>query len=122
MIRFKHNILPVWFQFDGDEATLNRAKQSIVDDISMNGLSNYTGYADEFDEPTEEEKQWDGSPDFTVTLEPKEAVSEEPVKEDKTSKTTTKKGSKQPRLPMDKFAGVVGADTETPKKSQKTSS
>ena len=62
MIRFKHNILPVWFQFDGDEETLSRAKQSIIEDIKLNGLNHYTGYADIHDEPSDEEKEWDGSP------------------------------------------------------------
>ena len=59
MIRFKHNILPVWFQFDGDEAILNRAKQSIVDDIKLNGLNHYTALADEWDTASEEEKEWE---------------------------------------------------------------
>jgi len=116
MIRFKNNILPVWFQWDGDEASLERAKQTIIDDVRNNGLSNYTGYADEFDEPTKEEKEWDGSADFTVTLEPKEAVSEEPVKEDKTSKTTASSKTSKPKLPMDKFS------EETPTKTEKTAS
>ena len=116
MIRFKHNILPVWFQFDGDEETLSRAKQSIIEDIKLNGLNHYTGYADIHEEPTSEEKEWDGSPDFTLTLEPEEAVSEEPVKEETTSKTTASSKTSKPKLPMDKFAN------KTTTKSEKTAS
>tara|TARA_R100000315_G_C5148130_1_gene84810 strand:- start:90 stop:437 length:348 start_codon:yes stop_codon:yes gene_type:complete len=115
MIRFKNNILPVWFQWDGDEASLERAKQTVIDDIKNNGLSNYTGYADEFDEPTKEEKEWDGSPDFTLTLKTEEAVKEEPVQE-KTSKTTASSKTSKPKLPMDKFS------EETPTKTEKTAS
>lgn len=110
MIRFKHNVLPVWFQFDGDEAILDRAKQSIIEDIKLNGLDHYTTLADEWDTATEEEKEWDGSPDFTVTLTPNEAVSEEPVKEDKTSKVTKK--SSKTKLPMDKFSEKTTPTTE----------
>ena len=46
MIRFKNNVLPVWIQWDGDEEYFERAKQSIIDDIKLNGLDHYTGYAD----------------------------------------------------------------------------
>ena len=62
MIRYKNRVLPVWIQWDGDEQYFERAKQSIIDDIRLNGLDHYDGYADLHDMPTEEEKQWDGSP------------------------------------------------------------
>ena len=35
MIRFKNNVLPVWFQWDGDEESLEQAKQTIIDDINI---------------------------------------------------------------------------------------
>ena len=46
MIRFKNNVLPVWFQWDGDEESLERAKETIIEDIRLNGLDHYTGFAD----------------------------------------------------------------------------
>jgi hypothetical protein len=112
MIRFKHNILPVWFQFDGDEAILNRAKQSIVDDIKLNGLNHYTALADEWDTASEEEKEWDGSPDFTVKLETptEESADDSEVKESTTSKVTKK--SSKPKLPMNKFSEKTTTTTE----------
>ena len=107
MIRLKNKVLPVWFQFDGDESQLERAKQTIIDDITMNGFSHYTTYVDIMDQPDEEEKNWDGQPDATVTLTPK-------VNEGLPSGNNPN---------MDKFADsveettdtkVVGADTESP--------
>ena len=65
--------------------------------------------------PTDEEKEWDGSPDFTLTLKTEEAVKEEPVQE-KTSKTTASSKTSKPKLPMDKFS------EETPTKTEKTAS
>ena len=106
MIRLKNNVLPVWFQFDGDEAQLERAKQTIIDDITMNGFKHYTTFVDIMEQPTEEEKNWDGTADATITLTPE-------------SKTNPGLPSSNPN--MDKFADnveettdtkVVGADTE----------
>ena len=115
MIRFKNNVLPVWFQWDGDEASLERAKQTIIDDIRMNGLDHYTGYADVMDEPTEEERQWDGSP--TKETKPKASTA--------SSKTTKKTKQKKADLPsgtpdMDKFvsedtSNEVSTDFDTSK-------
>lgn len=113
MIRFKNNVLPVWIQWDGDEEYFERAKQSIIDDIRLNGLDHYTGYADLHDEASDEEKQWDGAP----------AQAEIPVKE--TTKSTTKKAAKVgkkstkgslPKGDIDKFADSsdeVSTDNET---------
>ena len=108
MIRFKNNVLPVWIQWDGDEEYFERAKQSIIDDIKLNGLDHYTGYADIHDEASDEEKQWDGSP----------AQEEIPVK-----KTASKKAAKikskstkgsLPKGDIDKFAdNVESNDNET---------
>ena len=46
MIRIKNNVLPVWFQWDGDEASMKRALETIVTDIQMNGFNHYTTYVD----------------------------------------------------------------------------
>ena len=71
MIRLKNNVLPVWFQWDGDETSLERAKQSIIEDIRQHGFDHFTAFADIADEPTEEDKGWDGEiPEETVTLKP----------------------------------------------------
>ena len=60
MIRLKNKVLPVWFQWDGDESALERAKQTIIDDIVMNGFDHYDAYADITARPTEDESNWDG--------------------------------------------------------------
>ena len=60
MIRLKNSILPVWFQWDGDEESLEQAKETIIDDIKNAGLTHYTTYVDIMDQPTEEDKDWDG--------------------------------------------------------------
>ena len=94
MIRFKNNVLPVWFQWDGDEASLERAKQSIVEDIQMNGLNHYTGFADILDEPEEADRNWDGSP----------------VKEAKESKSTPKENTKKSTSKKTKSTGLKAPD------------
>ena len=106
MIRFKNKVLPVWIQWDGDERYFERAKQSIIDDIKLNGFDHYTGYADITDEPSDEEKEWDGSP----------AQEEIPVKE--TKKTTTKKANKGGSLTkgsIEGFAEKPSTDFDTSK-------
>ena len=60
MIRLKNSILPVWFQWDGDEASLEAAKQTIIDDIKNAGLTHYTTYVDIMDQPGDDDKDWDG--------------------------------------------------------------
>ena len=106
MIRFKNNVLPVWIQWDGDEDSLERAKQTIIEDIRANGLNHYTGYADVMDEPTEEERQWDGStPDTTTT--------KETTKEDApTKKAAPKKSKKNKGLPKGDFISENEASTD----------
>ena len=120
MIRFKNNVLPVWFQWDGDEASLERAKQSIVEDIQMNGLNHYTGFADILDEPEEDDKNWDGTTpeETTVTLTPE--TPEEPVKETK----PTKKAKVNDGLPKGAPADVSKfvSEPKTTKTTTKTAS
>ena len=78
MIRLKNNVLPVWFQFDGDESQLERAKQTIIEDIIHNGLNHYTTFVDIMDQPEEDDKNWDGTA-TTVTLTPEPTILIKPV-------------------------------------------
>tara|TARA_Y100001937_G_scaffold18747_1_gene25888 strand:- start:2396 stop:2719 length:324 start_codon:yes stop_codon:yes gene_type:complete len=105
MIRYKNRVLPVWIQWDGDEQYFERAKQSIIDDIRLNGLDHYDGYADLHDMPTEEEKQWDGSP-----AQEKITKSSKSTKSTKANKSLPKGNTPN----MDKFADKGGSnDNET---------
>ena len=116
MIRFKNNVLPVWFQWDGDEESLERAKETIIEDIRLNGLDHYTGFADITDIPSDSDSNWDGKADLNVTLEA--AVDEEPKPKKTTKKTaSTKKSASNKGLPkgntpsMDKFSETANENT-----------
>ena len=121
MIRFKNNVLPVWFQWDGDEESLERAKATIIEDIKLNGLNHYTGFADVMDGPSDSERNWDGTADLNVTLEAavsEESNSTEEVQETAPkAKSTSKKASTPNKgLPkgtpnMDKFSETANENT-----------
>tara|TARA_B100000214_G_C23944510_1_gene617341 strand:+ start:869 stop:1192 length:324 start_codon:yes stop_codon:yes gene_type:complete len=105
MIRYKNRVLPVWIQWDGDEEYFERAKQSIIDDIRLNGLDHYDGYADLHDMPNEEEKEWDGAP-----AQEKITKSSKSTKSTKANKSLPKGNTPN----MDKFADKGGSnDNET---------
>ena len=127
MIRLKNNVLPVWFQWDGDEESMKRALQTIVEDIQMNGFKHYTTYVDVWDETAEEDKNWDG--ETTVTLTPNDTPTEAspPQTEATESKPKqSKPAKKNTGLPqggtpnMNKFA--MEGSNKTTTKSTKTAS
>ena len=107
MIRLKNNVLPVWIQWDGDEDYFERAKETIIEDIKLNGFDHYTGFADITAEPTKSERNWDGAP-AKVKPEPK-------AKKDFTSSKGSVKSTKNVGLPD-------GNIEETAKTTQKTAS
>ena len=126
MIRLKNNVLPVWFQWDGDETSLERAKQTIIEDIRLNGFDHYTGFADITDEPTGNERGWDGSTEGAeLEAARKEQVKDELIKNAKAndSKPTigisvsesTKDNTK--KKPMSKFT-----EEKTAKSTQQSAS
>ena len=92
MIRLKNSILPVWFQWDGDEASLEKAKQSIIDDIVSSGLSHYTGYADIVEDVHEQDANWDGT---TPQIDEDGAPVEKRKRKDKVLKDTAASKQKQ---------------------------
>ena len=121
MIRLKNKVLPVWFQFDGDEEQLNRAKQTIIEDIIHNGLNHYTTYVDIMDQPDDNDKGWDGTTpeETTVTLTP-----EEPGKGDIPTNKPTKKAKVNEGLPKGAPADVskFTSESKTTKTATKTAS
>ena len=129
MIRIKNKVVPVWFQWDGDEASMKRALETIVTDIQMNGFNHYTTYVDVWDETAEEDKNWDGTapkePDATVTLQPNDNKSADASKP-KTEAAKPKQSKPNSGLPtgdspnVNKFT-MEGSD-KTATKSTKTAS
>ena len=114
MIRFKNNVLPVWIQWDGDEESLERAKNTIIEDIKLHGLDHYTGYADILEEPSDEDKDWDGTADLNVTI--KEAVQPEPKATEETPKSkanTSNKGLPKGDFISDNVDETAAATTKT---------
>tara|TARA_Y100000593_G_scaffold8514_1_gene15673 strand:- start:1162 stop:1518 length:357 start_codon:yes stop_codon:yes gene_type:complete len=106
MIRFKNNVLPVWIQWDGDEEYFERAKNTIIEDIRLNGFKHYTGLVDITDEPTAAEKGWDGS----APKQEKESKS----KPDLTSGTNTKKASNKKNSGLPKGEFISENEVKTP--------
>tara|TARA_R100000008_G_scaffold26153_1_gene14248 strand:- start:20 stop:364 length:345 start_codon:yes stop_codon:yes gene_type:complete len=106
MIRFKNNVLPVWIQWDGDEASLERAKQTIIDDIVANGLNHYTGYVDVLAPIAESDTNWDGNTPEPTT---KDTID---TKEKTTKKEAPKKSKKNKGLPKGDFISEKEPSTD----------
>jgi len=119
MIRLKHKIYPVWFQWEGDEDNFNNAKSAVLEDINLNGFKHFTVYEDITDEVSDQQDYWDKDSVVATDENSEVKAKEEPVKKEKTSKSNvvskkpSSKTSKQQRKINERISKVTTYDIET---------